>query len=83
MLENKSGFAEVVKRPSPRVQVYHCTLHRHAHAVKTLTPSLKKATNLCVKSVNQIRAKAEKNHRLFRSFCQEVVGDHKILLLHI
>uniref|UniRef100_UPI00358EA82C protein FAM200C-like n=1 Tax=Myxine glutinosa TaxID=7769 RepID=UPI00358EA82C len=81
MLGNKSGFSALMKKEIPDLQVTHCFLHRHALASKTLPPNLKKVLDTCVKIINWIRGRAL-NHRIFKSFCEDLGSEHSVLLFH-
>ena len=54
MLGRKSGFADLVKRHSPQVEVVHCYMHRHALASKTLPTCLKNIFKITVRAINLI-----------------------------
>uniref|UniRef100_UPI00358E7D1C protein FAM200C-like n=1 Tax=Myxine glutinosa TaxID=7769 RepID=UPI00358E7D1C len=81
MLGNKYGFSALMKKEIPDLQVTHCFLHRHALASKTLLPNLKKVLDTCVKIINWIRGRAL-NHRIFKSFCEDLGSEHSVLLFH-
>ena len=66
MLENKSGFAVLVKKEDPNVTVTHCMSHRHALAAKSLPLTLKEVLSYCVKMVNFIKSRSI-IHRLFKT----------------
>ena len=70
-----------MKKEIPDLQVPHCFLHRHALASKTLPPNLKKVLDTCVKIINWIRGRAL-NHRIFKSFCEDLGCEHSVLLFH-
>ena len=70
-----------MKKEIPDLQITHCFLHRHALASKTLPPNLKKVLDTCVKIINWIRGRAL-NHRIFKSFCEDLGCEHSVLLFH-
>ncbi|CAB4061018.1 unnamed protein product [Lepeophtheirus salmonis] len=81
MLGNRSGFAALMRKEIPDLNITYCYLYRQALAAKTLPTGLKKTLEICVKIVNIIRGRAL-NHRLFQSFCEEVGQEHTVLLYH-
>ena len=76
-----SGFAALIRREVPNVNVTHCMLHRHAITSKTLPTFLKEVFDSVVKIVNYILARAS-NNRIFKEFCKEIGSDHEVLLYH-
>ncbi|XP_068206235.1 protein FAM200C-like [Palaemon carinicauda] len=81
MMGNKSGFAAPVKETVPDIITNHCVLHHNALAVKTLPSHLKEVLSICVKVVNYIWGRAL-NHKVFKLFCEEMGGEHQVLLFH-
>ena len=81
MLGKTSGFAALVKKEAPQVNVTHCFLHRYALASKTLPEHLRQVLSDSVKIVNLIRVRAL-NHRIFKKLCQETGAEHEVLLYH-
>ena len=81
MLGKTSGFAALVKKEAPQVNVTHCFLHRYALTSKTLPENLRKVLSDSVKIVNLIRVRAL-NYRIFKKLCQEMGAEHEVLLYH-
>ena len=81
MLGKTSGFAALVKKEPPQVNVTHCSLHRYALASKTLPENLPQVLSDSVKIVNLIRVRAL-NHQIFKRLCQEMGAEHEVLLYH-
>ena len=81
MMGVKSGFTTLVKKKAPHVISTHCVLHRHALASKTLPHYLKFVLAKVVECVNYIRSRAL-NHRLFKTFCEELGSKYSVLLYH-
>ena len=81
MLGNRSGFAALLRKDIPNLKSTHCFLHRHALAAKTLPFKLKKALQIFVKVVNTNHGRTL-NHRLLRSFCEELGKEQTVLLYH-
>ena len=71
MLGKTSGFAALVKKEAPQVNVTHCFLHGYALASRTLPENLRQVLSDSVKIVNLIRVRAL-NHRIFKKLCQEM-----------
>ena len=59
----------------------HCFLHRYALASKNLSSTLQEMLSTSVKVINFIRTPAL-NHRIFKKLCQEMGGQHEVLLYH-
>ena len=81
MLSKTSGFAVLVKKEAPQVNVTHCFLHRYTLASKTLSENLRQVLSDSVKIVNLIRVRAL-NDRIFKKLCQEMGAEHEVLLYH-
>ena len=81
MLGKTSGFAALVKKEAPQVNVTHCFLHRYALALKILPENLRQVLSDSVKIVNLIRVRAL-NYRIFKKLCQEMGAEHEFLLYH-
>ena len=75
------GFAALVKKEAPQVNVTHCFLHRYALASKTLPENLRQVLSDSVKIVNLIRVRRI-NHGIFKKLCQEMGAVHEVLLYH-
>ena len=81
MLDNRSGFASMLKEEIPELKITHCLHHRQALAFKTLPTCLKDTLNSCVNIVIYIRSRAL-NHRLFLLLFQDVNQNDKHVLLN-
>jgi hypothetical protein len=77
MLGNISGFATLVKEGAPHVIIY-CFLRRHALVRKALPTTLKEVLSTDIKITNFIRRSL--NHRIFKTFCQEMGTEYEVLL---
>jgi len=54
-LGNKYGFSALVEQKITHMQGTQCFLHRHALAIETLLPKMKKMLDISVKTINCIR----------------------------
>ena len=81
MLGCHSGFQTRVKSQVPGVLSFHCMIHRHALAAKTLPPSLSEVMSGVIKLVNYIKRSAL-NTQLFRELCKGLYSSSETLLFH-
>ena len=81
MLNKTSGFAALVKKEPPQVNVTHCFLHRYPLASKTLPENLPQVLSDSVKIVNLFRVRAL-NHRIFKKLYKEMGAEHEVFLYH-
>ena len=77
ILGKTSGFAALVKKEAPQVNVTHCFLHCYALASKTLPENLQQVLSDSVKIVNLIRVCAL-NHQIFKKLCQKMGAERKV-----
>jgi hypothetical protein len=82
ILGNTSGFATLMKMEAPHVVVPHCFLHTHVLATKALPTTLKEVLLIAIKFMNFIRSRSL-NHRIYKTFCQEMRAEYEVLLYHI
>ena len=75
------GFASLVKRQNPAIQITHCCIHREALMIKLLTQELSETMSDCIEIVNLIKAKAL-NSRIFSILCNGMESEHQSLLFY-
>ena len=80
MVGEERGFAAMVKRQNPAIEITHCCIHREAFMVKVLPTELSETMNDCIRVVNFIKARAL-NSRIFSLLCEEM-GSHQSLLFY-
>ena len=71
MVGEGRGFAALVKRQNPAIEITHCCIHREALMVKVLPTELSETMNDCYRVVNFIKARAL-NSRIFSLLCKEM-----------
>lgn len=81
MTGKTSGVVPRIKEKNSNCNNSHCVLHRHALAVKKMSPSLKEVLDECVKIINYIKSRPL-NSRLFKILCDDMGSLHTTLLLH-
>ena len=74
------GFAALVKRQNPAIEITHCCIHRKALTVKVLLTELSETMN-GIRVVNFIKARAL-NSRIFSLLCKEMGSQHQSLLFY-
>ena len=57
MVGEGRGFAALVKRQNPAIEITHCCIHREALIIKVLPTELSDTMNDCIRVVNFIKAR--------------------------
>ena len=81
MVGEGRGFAALVKRQNPAIEITHCCMHREALTVKVLPKELSETMNDCIRVINFIKAKALNSH-IFSLLCEEMGSQHQSLLFY-
>ena len=81
MLGTKSGFQAYAKQQNPNIKGFHCMIHRHALASKTLPPPLREVLDQTIQMVSFVKGGAL-NSRLLKQLCIDMNADHHVLLFH-
>ena len=79
MVGEGRGFAALVERQNPAIEITLCCIHREALMVKVLPTELSETMNDCISAVNFIKARAL-NSRIFSLLCEEMESQHQSLL---
>jgi len=79
MVGEARGFAALVKRQNPAIQITHCCLHREALVIKVLPKELSENMNDCIHIVSVVKSRAM-NSRNFSLLCEEMGSEHESLL---
>lgn len=82
MLGMRKGCTARVKQVNPKVNIFHCLLHRENLVSRHLSPGMNEVMNEAVQIFNYIKASAL-NTRLFEELCADFDSEHKHLLFNL
>jgi hypothetical protein len=79
VLGNASAFATLLKMEAPHVAT-HCFLYRHAPATET-SSNPERMLSTAINVIIYIRIRSQ-NHRVCKTFCQEIGTEYEVLFYH-
>lgn len=81
MVGQRKGLVSRLSAINPELLTFHCIIHQSVLCAK-LGKEMKEIMDSVTKLVNFVRENSSLQHRLFRTFLEEMSAEHKDLLLH-